>query len=421
MNNRRQSESSNNKRGDRAKRRPRNRGYGGRSFGGGNTGNSWKGRNIRRSDESIARSRYVSAPEEVRSENTYSPINNFSDFALDSVLAKNISDQNYKKPTKIQDQAIPHILDGKDILGIASTGSGKTGAFLIPMCHRVLQNNSEKVLIITPTRDLAIQINSEFQKFAKETRLKMVLLIGGAPMRDQIRNLRSGPSFIVATPGRLIDLEKRRHVNLQNFNNVVLDEVDQMLDMGFIADIRMVISKLNQTRQSLFFSATISNKEEAVANSLLNSPIKVQADVQAPLKSIRQDVVEVKTIYHKIEVLYDLLKKEEFSKVLVFSRTKYGADEITDDLRKRGILVDSLHSNKSQNARTRILQNFRLNKINVLIATDVASRGIDIPDVSHVINYDEPATFNDYIHRIGRTGRIGKKGTALTFIVNKRL
>jgi ATP-dependent RNA helicase RhlE len=397
----------------------RSKNYGSR-YGGGAKGygsSRGYGGNRRKFGQYIAHSMYVSKPTHTEVAAVYTPQNSFADFKLHPVLAKNISDRQYVTPTKIQDQTIPEILQGRDLLGIASTGSGKTGAFLIPMIDKALRNQQSKVLIITPTRELASQINNEFRKFARNTRLRMALVIGGESIQNQIRFLRSNPQFVVATPGRLLDLVERKRIHLNSFNNVVLDEVDQMLDMGFIDDIRLVISRLAPQRQSLFFSATLARKEEGLANSLLKNPLKVESYKQSPLKTIHQDIVKVSSKDKKVQVLHDLLIKEEFNKVLVFSRTKRGADKISNELSARGIRVDALHGDKSQNKRSRILKNFRYDEIDVLIATDVAARGIDIPDISHVINFDEPATYNDYIHRIGRTGRIGKKGTALTFVL----
>jgi ATP-dependent RNA helicase RhlE len=391
--------------------------YGGNSGYGGHSG--YKSNNRRRFRENISQSMYISKGADVESASVYVPQSNFCDFHLHAALVKNISYRDYVNPTKIQDQAIPEILKGKDILGIGRTGSGKTGAFLIPMIDKALKDSRNRVLIITPTRELASQINVEFRKFSKDTRLRAALVIGGESIRNQISILKTRPQFVVATPGRLIDLVEKSHINLSSFTNVVLDEVDQMLDMGFIDDIKLVVSKLAPQRQSLFFSATVSQKEERVANSLLSSPIKIESDKQSPLKTITQDVVKIKAKGQKMQVLHELLLKEEFSKVLVFSGTKRNADNISRELRKKGIRIDSLHGDKSQNKRSRILTMFRQNKIDVLIATDVAARGIDIPNITHVINYDEPANYNDYIHRIGRTGRIGKSGTALTFVVQR--
>ena len=415
--NKRYSKASNNKSVRNSSSRGYSKGgYKSRNSGGSNT---WRGKNRRQYRQKIAHSMYISDVGDVKDVLPYIPQQNFYDFGLHPVLAKNISDRGYVNPTKIQDQAIPEILKGKDLLGTASTGSGKTGAFLIPMIDKVLKNPGNRVLIISPTRELANQISSEFRKFAKDTRLKVVLVIGGESSRDQIRLLKKRPQFVVATPGRLMDLEKRNFIVLGRFNNVVLDEVDQMLDMGFVDDIKMLIAKLASDRQSLFFSATVSKKEEILADTLLNTPVRVASDKQSPLKNVRRDIVKITSEGQKIQVLHGLLQQKGFSKVLVFSGTKRGADNISDALRKKGVKVDSLHGDKSQYKRSKVLAKFRQDKIDVLIATDVAARGLDIPDVTHVINYNEPANYKDYIHRIGRTGRIGKSGTALTFVLGK--
>ncbi len=385
-----------------------------RGYGGG-----WKSgsRQKNRFKESIAHSMYISKAIENVEEGKYKPSYNFSEFGLHFTLYKNILGRNYTSPTKIQDKVISDILNGSDILGLASTGSGKTGAFLIPMIDKVLKKPGNKVLILTPTRELANQIKNEFMHFSTNTPLRIALVIGGQSIRTQMSALQRNPQFVVATPGRLMDLEKRRAIDLSKFNNVVLDEVDQMLAMGFVDDIRKIIAKLPSEKQSLFFSATMSYKEEIIANELLNNPIKVQANKISPLKSIDQDIVKVSSSLEKIQMLQKLVSNKDFIKVLIFSETKRGADDISNHLKKGGIRVDSLHGDKSQNVRSRVLDSFRNDRINVLVATDVAARGIDIPNITHVINYDEPNSYNDYIHRIGRTGRIGKKGTALTFVL----
>lgn len=380
-----------------------------------NNPSHWKSKNRRVRRSTIDHSKYICKAEDA-SKSKYIPENSFYDFNLDKTLLDNILNRNYINPTKIQDQAIPLISKGKDILGIASTGSGKTGAFLIPMCNKALKNKDQRTLIVTPTRELATQINNEFRQFTDNTPLRMVIVIGGANIRTQIQKLRRGPQFVVATPGRLLDLVKKDCIDLKSFNNIILDEVDQMLDMGFVHDIKKIVSELNENRQSLFFSATMTSREEAIANTLLDDPIKVQVNKTSALNTIEQDIVRVHSRKNKLETLHSLLRSDEFNKVLVFSATKREADYISYELRQKGIAIESLHGDKPQSKRSRILKSFRKDEIDVLVATDVAARGIDIPDISHVINYDEPATYNDYVHRIGRTGRIGKKGTALTFV-----
>ncbi len=360
---------------------------------------------------------YISNAHEILETSIYTTEKTFSDFNLHTTLLTNIANAGYVNPTKIQDQVIPQIQNGSDILGIGRTGSGKTAAFLIPTINKAIDNRGTKVLILSPTRELATQTSDEFKKLAFNTGLKSVVIMGGAGYNEQMRRLRERCNFVIATPGRLRDLQKRGHINLKSFNHIVLDEVDQMLDMGFIEDIKYFTSLLPETRQSLFFSATMSPKEEVLANALLKNPVKIESEATSPLNTINQDIVKISHRSEKISVLFGLLEKTEFSKVLVFSSTKIGADNISDELRKKGIKVDSLHGNKSQSKRTQILGKFKRNELKVLVATDVASRGIDVPNISHVINYDEPATYNDYIHRIGRTGRIGRAGVALTFVL----
>lgn len=340
----------------------------------------------------------------------------FTDYGLVEVLNTNIERKNYVHPTQIQDATIPHILEGKDVLGIASTGSGKTAAFLIPMIEKAILDRNEKCLIIVPTRELADQIQRELEQLTRGTNIRSVLVIGGASMYRQIKILKRNPQFVIGTPGRLKDLNERKVLNLSQFGNVILDEVDRMLDMGFIHDIKLLVSKLKSEKQSLFFSATMCMKAEEIARSLLNDPIKVQTEVQSPKKNVDQDIVRIKNPEEKVDVLHDLLIKEDFKKVLIFSRTKRGTDNLSRKLEKRGFKVDGIHGDKRQSKRLRIISDFRNDSINILIATDVASRGLDISDITHVINYDEPANYEDYIHRIGRTGRAGKAGVALTFV-----
>ncbi|MBN1331379.1 DEAD/DEAH box helicase [Candidatus Dojkabacteria bacterium] len=336
-------------------------------------------------------------------------------FHVSEILKTNIKAKGYTHPTKIQNQAIPIILEGRDVLGLASTGSGKTDAFLVPMLDKILKGQDQKCLIIVPTRELASQIQDAFRDLSKGTHVYSALVIGGTSMHSQIQNLKKNPQFVIGTPGRLKDLFERRNLDLSRFNNIILDEVDRMLDMGFIPDIRFLISKLRQERQTLFFSATMSIEAERIANTLLKNPVRIQVEKESPLKRVNQDIVKVREV-EKISILRDLLKKDEFEKVLVFSRTKHGADKLSKQLFQNGLKVDAIHGGKSQSKRLRVLSSFKTNQINILVATDVAARGLDIPNVTHVINYDEPQSYKDYIHRIGRTGRAGKAGNALTFV-----
>ncbi|MCD4811724.1 DEAD/DEAH box helicase [bacterium] len=341
----------------------------------------------------------------------------YEDFNIsNTTLKQNIARKGYKYPTKIQDQAIPLILQGKDILGLASTGSGKTGAFLIPLIDKILKDRSQKCLIIVPTRELAAQIQDEFRELAQGTNIYSTLVIGGTRINKQINQLRRNPEFVMGTPGRLKDLFERGVLDLGKFNNIVLDEVDRMLDMGFIPDITFLISKLRDKKQTLFFSATMTREAERIGNTLLNNPIRIQVEKESPLKNIDQDIVRVKNPADKVKTLEGLLDKDEFTKVLVFSRTKRGADKLSKQLFERGFRADAIHGDKSQNKRLAVMKKFKTDQLDILVATDVAARGIDIPNVSHVINYDEPENYKDYIHRIGRTGRAGKTGCALTFV-----
>ena len=341
---------------------------------------------------------------------------NYSQFKIHTILKNNIYSKGYSNPTKIQYQAIPEILKGRDILGIASTGSGKTAAFLIPMINKIMKNRYDKCLIVEPTRELAIQIQDEFRSLSRNTGLKSVLIMGGNSMKSQLSILRTDPEFVICTPGRLKDLTERGYIDLSFINNVVLDEVDRMLDMGFIADIRFIIEKLNKERQSLFFSATMDRKSEEIANTLLLDPIKIEVEVQGPGKNVDQDVIRLEKDQNKGDVLLELLTHDELEKVLIFTSTKREADRLCKRLLEKHIYVEALHGDKRQNQRTKIIDRFKKGHIDVLIATDVASRGLDVNNISHVINYDMPQTYDDYIHRIGRTGRAGKKGFALTFV-----
>ena len=341
---------------------------------------------------------------------------NYSQFDITQNLKKNIYDKGYSKPTKIQYEAIPLIIEGKDILGLASTGSGKTAAFLIPLINKISKNRDNKILILEPTRELASQVQDEFRQLATNTGLKSVLIIGGSSFRTQISILRRNPEFVIATPGRLKDLYQRGVINLSIINNVVLDEVDRMLDMGFVDDIKSIIGELDKNRQSLFFSATMNRKSEEIANTLLHNPVKIEVEKQAPGKNVDQDVVRLEKGETKYDVLLKLLKQEELKKVLVFTSTKRSADRLCYKLYDDKVHVEALHGDKRQNQRMKIINDFKQGRIDVLVATDVASRGLDVDNITHVINFDMPQSYDDYIHRIGRTGRAGKKGFALTFV-----
>ncbi len=383
---------------------------------------SWKGpnntsfKNKRNTPPELDISRYV---RKVANENVleeYIPKNQFSDFDIDVQLKKNITNKGFIKPTSIQDRAIPEILQGKDLIGIANTGTGKTAVFLIPLINKILKDRNEKVLIMLPTRELALQIVDELIAFSRSLNIHSALCIGGSGMNRQIHDLRRNPNFVIGTPGRLKDLINRNLLRLSDFTNIVLDEVDRMLDMGFVNDIKHLMSLLPAKRQSLFFSATVSKEVDNLIMRFANHPIKISVKSGDTSDNVEQDIVRVKDKTKKIEILHDLLIKTEFKKVLIFGRTKRGVQNLSNTLHDRGFKVDSIHGNKSQSQREKVLSLFKSNRLQTLVATDVAARGLDIVDITHVINYDLPGTYDDYIHRIGRTGRANKTGKALTFV-----
>ncbi|MGE5041926.1 MAG: DEAD/DEAH box helicase [Candidatus Levyibacteriota bacterium] len=339
----------------------------------------------------------------------------FSEYSIADKLKRNISEHGYTHPTPIQEQAIPEILNGRDLIGMAQTGSGKTAAFLITLINKSYTDRAQRTLIVVPTRELAIQIKDEFQIFAKGMDLEVVAAIGGTNIRRQAYGLRHKPHFVIGTPGRLKDLIQRRELEPNLFQNVVLDEVDRMVDIGFIHEIKFIVSLLPKTRQSLFFSATVDQKTRDILQGFVKDPVTVSVKKELTV-NIEQGVVKVTNGKNKIDILHDLLITPGFDKVIVFGRTKWGMEKLSKVLVERGFKAVAIHGNKSQNQRQHALDQFRNNHAQILIATDVASRGLDIDDVTHVINYDQPETHEDYIHRIGRTGRAGKKGFALTFL-----
>ncbi len=340
----------------------------------------------------------------------------FSGYNVVEKIKRNIADHGYVTPTAIQEKAIPEILNGRDLIGIANTGTGKTAAFLISLINKCHNDRNQRVLIVVPTRELAIQISEEFAIFAKGMGLEAVAAVGGAAIGQQTYGLRRNPHFVIGTPGRLKDLIERRVLNLMLFQNIVLDEVDRMVDIGFINDIKYLISLLPKVRQSLFFSATVDGKTKEILQSFVTNPVTVSVKNQDAADNIDQDIVRLSGNRQKIDVLHDLLIQPGFNKVIIFGRTKWGAEKLSHILAERGFKAVAIHGNKSQNQRQRALQKFKQNQAQILIATDVASRGLDIEDVTHVINYDAPTSYDDYVHRIGRTGRAGKRGTALTFL-----
>ena len=342
----------------------------------------------------------------------------FEDFGLNDQLLNNIKAKGFVKPTAIQDKVISEVINGRDVLGIANTGTGKTAAFAIPLINRILANPNERVIIISPTRELALQIKEEFRSFTPGLKVYMALATGGAYMRDQIMDIKRGPNIIIGTAGRITDLGKRRIIRFDQMSTVVLDEVDRMLDMGFVDEIKSIMNQIPASRQTLFFSATINKKIEALIDTLLNNPVKVSVKTADASTHVEQNIVKVNRS-NKKETLVSLLKQEELKKVLIFGETKLLVDEITTTLQQNGFSVDAIHGDKPQFVRKKVLNKFKFDEISILVATDVAARGLDIADITHVINYSKPNNYDDYIHRIGRTGRGDKKGYALTFVESR--
>lgn len=348
------------------------------------------------------------------------PQHNFRDFPLEDRLQLNIKARGYTTPTPIQDAAIQPILEGKDLIGLANTGSGKTAAFLLPILHHLRQSPDHRVavLVVVPTRELATQIDEEFKAFAGGLKLYSALCVGGVSINRQIAALNRRPQVVIGTPGRLKDLIGRRVLRLDGIRILVLDEVDRMLDMGFIRDIRFLVAQLPRERQSLCFSATMPREIEQLMRKLMVNPVTISVKTGVTSEFIEQDVIRASSKEQKIEILDGLLRQPDFEKTLVFGRTKWGVQKLANSLSALGHPTEAIHGNKSQPQRQRALRAFKEGRVKVLVATDVAARGLDIPGVSHVINFDQPNTYNDYIHRIGRTARAGKQGKALTFVSN---
>jgi len=341
--------------------------------------------------------------------------NDFQDFGFDNILFQNIKAKGYLKPTPIQDQVIPEIIAGRDILGLANTGTGKTAAFALPLIDKILKNPNHRMIILAPTRELAVQIKQDFRDFTPGLRVFLALAIGGAYIRDQIIDIRRGPHIIIGTPGRIKDLYERRIIDFSKMDTVVLDEVDRMLDMGFIDDIRMILDKIPKNRQTLFFSATVDRKVEGLIDTFLTDPVKISVKTADSSSHVEQNIVRVER-GRKEDTLCQLLSKEDFQKVLVFGATKRLVEKLSITLVQKGFSAGAIHGDKAQHQRQQVVKLFKENRIKILVATDVAARGLDIADITHVINYDQPNTYDDYVHRIGRTGRGNSKGFALTFV-----
>ena len=353
-------------------------------------------------------------------EKPYVSKHSFADFPFNAQLHKNIERVGFKSPRPIQDQAIVSVMQGKDVFGMANTGTGKTAAFLLPLIEKISktkgQSKRELVLIMAPTRELALQIESDFKNLAFGFGMFSMACVGGLPITKQITEIKRGVSFVIGTPGRLRDLIDRKVLDLSTCHSVVLDEADRMLDMGFRDDMVFIIGKTSPERQTLCFSATLSPEIRKLTEQYLRDQIFISVITGETLKNIDQDVVRTRSKEEKLEKLHEVLKKEGSDKVLIFREMKHSVDSLTKELSHAGFKVGCIHGDKRSRERIRTLDSFKKDQINILIATDVAARGLDIPDVTHVINYDVPQTYDTYIHRIGRTGRSGKKGTALTFV-----
>jgi len=357
----------------------------------------------------------------VISKNTPNTLNTFADLGLSVRLLRALEDAKYKIPTPIQAKAIPLLLDGRDLLGIAQTGTGKTAAFVLPLLHHLEElgrrpgRGQVNALILAPTRELAIQISDSIKTYGRHMRVTQAVVMGGVGQRPQVNAIRRGVDILVATPGRLLDLINQGHVDLSKTEYLTLDEADRMLDMGFIRDVQKIISKLSQQRQTLLFSATMPREVAKLAKNILFEPERVEiAAKTVAVDRIDQRVHHLETGAKKARLI-ELLAAPEFERVIVFTRTKHGANKVVKFLGRSGISVEAIHGNKSQGARQRALENFRMGRCRVLVATDLASRGIDVDDVTHVINYELPNVPESYVHRIGRTARAGAKGIAISF------
>ncbi len=359
--------------------------------------------------------RFVRAARPVEQE-VYVPTHTFNDFQIQPILKSNIAAKGFTAPSPIQDQTIPLGLEGKDVIGIANTGTGKTVAFAVPVLQRLATDNNAKALIVAPTRELAQQIQVEMRTLGRGARVYDATLIGGKPMGPQLRDLERKPRLIIGTPGRIKDHLERGSLDLSSFNMVVLDEVDRMLDMGFVRDVRALLGKLSPNRQSFFFSATLDQRVRELIQTFAPDAVSVSVKTGDTSDNVHQNVVRFASNADKIDLLHNILTQTAVGKVIIFDDTQRSVERLNRELLDRGFNADAIHGGKSQGQRNRALKSFKDNDTNILVATDVAARGIDVADVTHVINYSTPQSYEDYVHRIGRAGRAGKIGHALTFI-----
>jgi superfamily II DNA/RNA helicase len=353
---------------------------------------------------------------EPQAQGSYQATNEFADFVMHPLLKANITAKGYLTPSEIQDKTIKLGLEGRNVVGIANTGTGKTAAFALPILNKLMHEPGSKALIIAPTRELALQIEEQCKLLAKSSGLSGALLIGGTSMGRQVSDLKHGARIIIGTPGRIKDHLNQGTLRLESCSMVVLDEVDRMLDMGFINDVRFILARLPAEHQAFFFSATISPEIQNLIDTFASQSEIVNVKSGETSQNVNQDIVKFSGKTAKIDSLHEILIGGEVTKTIVFGKTKYGVERLSKELKARGFKAEALHGGKNQGQRNRALDSFRSNQINILVATDVAARGIDVIDISHVINYDTPQTYDDYVHRIGRAGRADRPGYALTFV-----
>jgi superfamily II DNA/RNA helicase len=365
--------------------------------------------------QTIDPARFIKAAEPMLN-SEYQTTHEFADFAMHPLLKANVTAKGYVVPSEIQDKTNALGLAARSVVGIANTGTGKTAAFALPILNKLMHSSGSQALIIAPTRELALQIEEQCKLLAKSSGLSGAQLIGGMPISRQMKDLKNRPRIIIGTPGRIKDHLKQRTLSLSHCDMVVLDEVDRMLDMGFINDVREILSHLPPVHQAFFFSATMSPEIRSLIETFASNPEVINVKQGETSQNVHQDVVYFAGKDDKMDKLHDLLISSGVTKTLIFGKTKYGSERLGKQLKARGFKVDSIHGGKSQGQRKRALDAFRDNTINVLVATDVAARGIDVKDISHVINFDTPQTYDDYVHRIGRAGRAGQPGQALTFV-----
>lgn len=362
-------------------------------------------------------SKFINKAILVEEETPYAPSNSFHDFGLSPQTVKTLDYLGFSAPSEIQDRSIPSLMQGRDVIGLANTGTGKTAAFLLPIIHKLSTTKQPvSILVLAPTRELAQQIEEEFRRFSAGQKLYSTLVVGGMNIARQIHQVQRGPHVIIGTPGRIKDLINRQILRLSQVNTLVLDEADRMCDMGFERDIRFIESQIPKERQTLCYSATMTDSVKSIVEEFMVNPETISVVKNATNDHIEQDVMYVESKEQKVSTLLDLLTKKDFEKVIIFGETKHGVQRLADTISKSGIAAEAIHGNKSQSQRQRALKKFKDNTVNVLVATDVAARGLDIPNVTHVINFDVPKAYDDYVHRIGRTGRAGKSGAAITFV-----